>query len=99
MYSVSPYSASGENCTSREGGVTEGNTEEVRGGFQTFPVLESDSFEQVLPGLQGMGAGGGQRTSQLRTPYYLLSFEHTLLFTSHTFAWNVFAHPLICSQI
>lgn len=75
MYSVSPYSASGENCASREGGVTEGNTEEVRGGFQTFTVLESDSFEQVLPGLQGMGAGGGQGKSQLCTPYYLLSLN------------------------
>lgn len=77
--------------------MIKGNTEEVTGEFQTFTVVESDSFEQVLTGLQGMGTRGGQGASQLHTPYYLLSFEHTLLFTSHTFAWNVLAHSLTCS--
>lgn len=61
------------NCPSTNGGVTADrrNTEEVWGGFQAFILLGNDSFNQELLALQGVGAGGGQVTSQLHTPYYL----------------------------
>lgn len=80
----------------------EGNTEDAWGGFQSFILSESRSFNQVLPALQG--GRGWMWAADIwitRTILPTILWTHPSPHTSHlcTFARNVLIHPLTCSQL